>query len=62
MSRDIRAQVKSTYYDYTITLVEEIEQINNPLVYLVHLADASTWKIVSVCDGEMETVQDFRKG
>ena len=62
MPRDVRARVKSSYYDYTITQVEEIEQPDSPVVYIVHMYDDTTWKNVKICDGEMEVVEDFDKG
>ncbi|HEY4151540.1 MAG TPA: hypothetical protein VGM41_21525, partial [Chitinophagaceae bacterium] len=40
MPRDIRGIVKSVYYDYSITQVEEIEHTDaTGTVYLVHLKD-----------------------
>ncbi|SRR6266700_412349 len=60
LPRSIRAIVKRIYYDYTITLVEEIvQQINNEPVYLVHIKDESTCKIVLVDNnGEMVVIED----
>ncbi len=57
----VRATVKQTYYDYSITQVQEIH-IDNQIVYLIHMQDATTWKIVRVSDGEMELVKDINKG
>src|SRR5688500_5326096 len=37
MSRQIRAQVKSTYYDYKIYIIQEIESANHPTMYIVNL-------------------------
>ena len=61
MPRDIRKIVKSRYFDYTITLVEEIERPLQPLVYCVHMEDASTIVNVQVSDGEIEVVEDYIK-
>jgi hypothetical protein len=58
----VRDVVKRTYYDYTITQVEEIEQPGQRTVYQVHMQDAKTWKNVRVCNGEMELVEDYKKG
>jgi hypothetical protein len=58
---DVRAIVKSTYYDYSITSVQEIQK-GNKIVYLVHMQDATTLKSVKVCDGEMEVIAEFNKG
>lgn len=49
MPREIRSIVKSQYYDYTITLVEEVEETRKPLVYVVHLEDATTFMNVRPC-------------
>jgi hypothetical protein len=62
MPRAVRAQVKGTYYDCTITQVEEIEQPDGPVIYMVHMYDATTWKNVRLWDGEMEVVEEFDKG
>jgi hypothetical protein len=61
MPRDIRHIVKSQYYDYTITLVEQIEENRQPLVYVVHLEDATTLKNVRVCEREMEVMSEYMK-
>ncbi len=61
LPRDVRATVKSTYYDLAITLVEEV-QTNDGMVYVIHLEDKSSIKIVKVSrEGEMETMQDLSK-
>ncbi len=58
---DIRAVVRSTYYDLNITLVEEV-QTTDALVYIVHLEDKSNIKILKVSpEGEMEVMQDLTK-
>jgi hypothetical protein len=61
MPKAVRALVKSTYYDYAITLIEEIEQPNEHVKYLVHLQDNVSWKNVLVSDGQMELVEDKKK-
>jgi hypothetical protein len=61
LPRDIRAVVKSTYYDLNITLVEEV-QTTDAMVYIVHVEDKSNIKILKVNkDGEMELMQEFTK-
>lgn len=62
MPRDVRRIVKSRYFDYTITLVEEIERPFKPLAYYIHMEDATTIVNVQVSDGEIETVEDYIKG
>jgi hypothetical protein len=62
MPHDIRKVVKSRYFDYSITLVEEIERPLQPLVYYVHMEDATTLVNVQVSDGEIEVVENYIKG
>jgi hypothetical protein len=61
MPRDVRAIIKSQYYDYTITLVEEIIEPLKPFVYVVHLEDDNTLKNVRVCEREMEVMSAYKK-
>jgi hypothetical protein len=61
MPRDIRGIVKSQYYDYTITVIDEIEERMKPIVYVVHLEDSTTLKNVRVSDREMEVLEEYKK-
>ncbi|WP_207511411.1 hypothetical protein [Longitalea luteola] len=61
LPREVRGIVKSQYYDYTITLVEEVHQPLKPLVYIVHLEDATSFKHVQVSEGEMEVTKEYKK-
>jgi hypothetical protein len=58
LPEDIRVSVKSVFYDYSITIVEEFNNERNNLhpIYFVHLKYANTFKIIRVCDGELEEV------
>jgi len=61
LPRDVRAAVKSTYFDMAITLVEEV-QTTESKVYVVHLEDKANIKILKVNDqGEYEILQDLSK-
>lgn len=61
LPRDVRAAVKSTYFDMAITLVEEV-QTPEAKVYIVHLEDKANIKILKVNDeGEFEIMQDLSK-
>ena len=61
LDRDIRKIVKSTYYDYSITGVEEIHTTEGG-VYIIHLADSSTIKIIRIDeDGGMDEINEFIK-
>jgi hypothetical protein len=62
LPHDVRAAVKSTYFDMAITLVEEVQTIESK-VYIVHLEDKGNIKILKVNDeGEFEILQDLSKG
>ncbi len=61
LPRDVRAAIKSTYFDMSITLVEEV-QTTESKVYIVHLEDKSNIKILKANDqGEYEILQDLSK-
>jgi hypothetical protein len=62
MPRNIRAQVKSIYFDYKIFVVQEIETPDHPTVYIVNLQGDTDWKKVKLCQGEMEVLEEFRRG
>ncbi|THU39191.1 hypothetical protein FAM09_11790 [Niastella caeni] len=61
MDRDLRAQVRSVYFDYNILLVEEIEQLLKPLIYVIHLEDKTSFKNIRFCDREMTVVSEIQK-
>jgi len=57
----VRSIVKSSYYDFSISLVELIE-IPEHFVYVIHLENATNIKIVRVSEeGEMDVLQEFTK-
>ncbi len=57
---DVRAAVKSSFYDFSIETVEEIT-MKEKTVYLVDIQDKNSRKTIRVCDGEMEIINDFQK-
>jgi hypothetical protein len=61
MPGDIRHMVKSTYYDYNIRLVQEIENNLNNIAYIVHLEGKTQWINVRVHDGEMDEFEKNNK-
>jgi hypothetical protein len=62
MARNIRAQVKSTYYDYNIYIIQEIETPDHPTIYIINLQGDTDWKKVKLCQGDMEVLEEFKKG
>ena len=61
LERDVRAQVKSVYYDYSILLIEEIEYSMKPLTYIIHMEDMASFKNIKICDREMEVITEINK-
>jgi len=61
LPRDVRHLVKSTYYDYSISLVQEVT-VGDKTAYLVKIEDADTLKTIRVVDGEMDVYEDYKKG
>ena len=60
LPKDVRSQVKSVYYDYTITSVQEFTFPSHH-VYLVNMEDEKTILIIRICDGEMDVYKEFKK-
>jgi len=54
---DIKAIVKSKYYDFKILVAYEIEH-NNGTAYILKIDDGKTLKMLRVVDGEMEIIKD----
>jgi hypothetical protein len=61
LPRDIRASVKSVYFDLAVTTVEEVQGIYG-MAYIVHLEDKSNLKVLRVNSlGEMDILLDLVK-
>ncbi|MEO5590966.1 MAG: hypothetical protein ABIR15_07040 [Chitinophagaceae bacterium] len=61
LPKDIRARVKSVYYDYAITYVQEITK-DQQLIYLVHIKYNKSWKTIRVCEEEdMAPIEEFEE-
>jgi hypothetical protein len=61
LPHDVRFAIKSTYFDMSITLVEEV-QTTQSRVYIVHLEDKSNIKILKANDeGEYEILQELSR-
>jgi hypothetical protein len=61
LPQDVRNMVKSTYFDYSITLVQEIEMPAKMLTYIIHLDGKGEIINLRVSDGEMDEWQKFAK-
>ena len=60
LPEDIRYIVRSTYFDYGIGWVKEVNEAQN-LVYVVHMENDKSWMEVAVQDGEMRVLREFSK-
>ena len=60
MSPDLKQSVKSSYYDYAIFQVQEIEQPLHPVNYIVHLEGKAQLINLRIYNGEVEEEQNFR--
>jgi hypothetical protein len=58
---DVRKQVKNAFYTFEISSVQEVRQYNTT-AYVVMIADASSWKVVRVMDGELDVLNEYAKG
>jgi hypothetical protein len=61
LPRDIRTEIRSTYYDMTISHVQEIQNPDHA-VYIVTLEDKSTIRVLKINqEGEMKILQELHK-
>ncbi len=62
LDKNIIDRVRSVYYDYGVTGIQKVEQPGMDIVYVVHLENEKSIKLVRLTDDETELVQDFIKG
>ena len=60
MPQTIRHQVKSIYYDYAITQIQELE-LKNQIVYIVHIDNNDGFKKLYISDDEMNVMEEYSK-
>ena len=58
---EVRENIKSSYYDYNIFLVQEIEQPCHKISYIIHLEGKTKLINLQVCNGIIEEWQRFDK-
>ena len=58
LPKDVRQQVRSVYYDYSIYMVIEVT-VADKTAYLVKIQDEETIKTIRVVNGEMDVYEDF---
>ncbi len=61
LAREIRAMVRRAYYDYDISYINEINMPGDVTVYIIQIQDEKTLKLIRICDGEMEIIQEILK-
>jgi hypothetical protein len=54
----VRSAVKSTYYDYQITDVQELD-LKTETIYLIKITDTYTWKTIRVNNGDLEEIENY---
>jgi hypothetical protein len=60
MPANVRHLVRSSYYDFTIGWVKEINEAETT-AYVVHIEDAASWKDLVVQDGEIRVLHAYVK-
>jgi hypothetical protein len=60
LPKAVREQIRRTWYDHHIFLVQEINQRGEP-VYLVSIENARSWMKLRLSGDEMETVAVYEK-
>ena len=58
---EIRHIVKRTYYDYDITLVQEISNDLGESAYVIHLEGKTQWVTARVANGQVDEFERFNK-
>jgi lactam utilization protein B len=62
LDKNIVDRVRSVYYDYGVTAIQKVEQPGMDEVYIVHIENTKSLKLVRLTRDEMEVVQDLTKG
>ena len=62
LDKNIVDRVRSVYYDYGVTGIQKVEQPGMDAVYIVHIENTKSLKLVRLTMDEMEVVQDLTKG
>ena len=61
LAQDLRYIVKSTYFDYDINLVQEIERPGSPVNYIIQLLGKTELINLRISEGEMVVLQKFNR-
>ena len=60
LARNIRHQVKTSYYDYDIFYIYELTA-GDKTIYFLKLEGKDEWKTVKMVEGEIEETESFKK-
>jgi len=58
---EVKHIVKKTYYDYDITLVQEISNDLGESAYVIHLEGKTQWVTARVANGQVDEFERFNK-
>ena len=58
---EVRRLIVSSYLDYSIRTVEEIEAPHNILFYVIHLEGETNWINIKVSDNEINELEKIKK-
>jgi hypothetical protein len=61
LDEDVKSIIKDAYRDYKIVVVNEVHQ-GNIVVYAVTIENDKNIKVVTVCEGELNIYEEYRKG
>ena len=61
LDKNIVDRVRSVYYDYGVTSIQEVEQPGMATVYVVHIENKKSIKLIRLTDDDLELVQDLQK-
>ena len=63
MLHEIRHDIKSKYYDYSIIYTQEVETPDSGGLptYIICVEDAANIKLIRICDGEMSVWKEYTK-
>ena len=61
LSANLRHIVKSSYYDYDINLIQEVETPIDPITYVIHLVGKTELIDLGYTDGELQLLQKFKR-
>src|SRR4051794_22685355 len=62
LDKNIIDRVRSVYYEYDVTSIQKVEQPGMDAIYVVHLENTKSIKVVRLTSDDVEVVQEFTKG